>query len=435
MSSKLPIVTYRQLDAALNTKESTFPETHTAATDAADDPTEAAAMLAGLHAALETLRQADQNSGVLVSPQHKVASLLQTYLAQESANAGKVEPVPTGGREATFDEKDWLGWAKSFFVWWKRIKPHQWLNTPSNKQIPNTARLALLGDWGTGLYGAPHCARSIEKDQKGYDVLLHLGDVYYSGDKDEVLERFLALWPKPENTAWANQHNVVHRACNSNHEMYTGGHAYFNYTLAQFEQSASYFALHNDHFILAGIDTAYKEKDLQDGQVEWLADLVQGAGGRKVILFSHHQPYSWFEGGHPKITAKLGELLSNQKIFAWYWGHEHRCILYRKHPVYGLYGRCVGHSGYPSFRDKLDGATVIANGAQDTKWYRLDAKNMGPGALVLDGPNIYIPGEENKYGPNGYLTLGFDNDQLTETVHAPDGSKLYERLITEIDNA
>ena len=444
MSSNLPLVTYRQLNIAVNTNaESATEAAQGAAANVADDAVEAAAMLTGLNAALEILRQADQNLGVMVSPDHKVASLLQTFLAEESAKVGKVEPISGVGGvggvgtafEAKFDEKDWKGWVESFFTWWKKIVPHTWLDTPSDKRIPNNARLALLGDWGTGMYGAPHCAHSIEADEKGYDVLLHLGDVYYSGDKNEVEERFLNLWPKLEATSWANKESVINRACNSNHEMYTGGHSYFNKTLSKFEQSASYFALHNDHYILAGLDTAYKRKDLAEGQVEWLSELVRHAAGRRVILFSHHQPFSWFEAGHPKITAKLGELLGGQKIFAWYWGHEHRCILYQKHPAYGLYGRCVGHSGYPYFRDDLEGHVVSEEKTDGARWYRVGAKNLSPGALVLDGPNKYMKEDEvAKYGPNGYMTLDFDGERLTEVVHAADGKELYQRLITDIDH-
>jgi hypothetical protein len=50
--------------------------------------------------------------------------------------------------------------------------------------------------------------------------------------------------------------------------------------------------------------------------------------------------------------------------------------------------------------------------------------------LLLHGTNEYIPGEEEKYGPQGYLTLEFRDGTLNEIVHAADGTRLYERELT-----
>ncbi|MGH9969566.1 MAG: metallophosphoesterase family protein [Pyrinomonadaceae bacterium] len=156
--------------------------------------------------------------------------------------------------------------------------------------------------------------------------------------------------------------------------MYTGGKAYFEQTLTQFGQQASYFAFQNDHWLLVGLDSAYNDPDwkydkarLTNDQVSWLTNLVNSKGTRKLILFTHHQPVSWFDLQKGEMNNQLGWLLNEKKIFAWYWGHEHRCILYDKHPTWGFYGRCAGHSGYPYFRDKLGAATVELQKA-DMKW-------------------------------------------------------------------
>src|SRR5262249_18766700 len=208
--------------------------------------------------------------------------------------------------------------------------------------IGDNIRVAVLGDWGSGLYGAPRSAETIERDPKGYGLLLHLGDVYYAGTASEVTERFLQFWPKNPT--------AISRAINSNHEMYSGGHAYFGQTLKQFGQHASYFALQNDHWTLVGLDSAYKNPHgggLTDDQVEWLRGIVRGAGPRKIILLSHHQGFAWLEKAKSKLAEQTGEFLGNKQIFAWYWGHEHRCLLYDKHAGWDLYARCIGHSGYP----------------------------------------------------------------------------------------
>jgi hypothetical protein len=385
----------------------------------ADDPTEAARMQRDFVGALGILELAEKVPGILVSPDDRVASLLQTFLAQRAGQKGTFADVPTGGKEAQFDRNDWLGWAKSFFTWWKKLQPYPWQSNPQDHPIPNRARIGILGDWGTGLYGAPVAARSIEQDPGPYDVLVHLGDVYYSGDDDEVSERFLAYWPKRQ---------ALHRACNSNHEMYTGGKAYFGRTLPKFEQSASYFSFRNDHFVFAGLDSAYTEGDLAGDQVTWLESLAAAAGDRRVVLFSHHQPYSFFDGGHPKITTKLAGLLAQRRIFAWYWGHEHRCVLYAPHPGWGLLGRCVGHGGFPAFRDRLNefGSSAAPLG---TVWRSLPQRDGTPDGRVLDGPNPYLPGHEDRYGTHGYMTLEIDGQSLNEIVHAPDGTRLLEEQV------
>src|SRR5262249_41446364 len=154
----------------------------------------------------------------------------------------------------------------------------------------------------------------------------------------------------------------------------------------------------------AGLDTGYYEHDLAMGQAEWLEGLVAGAGGRKVILFTHHQPFSLAEKQGPKLVEKLGALLERRRIFAWYWGHEHRCVLSAPHPAWGLRGRCIGHGGYPYFRTRPAGAEP-ARQTGDFTWYRLRPRNLIPGGLLLDGPNPYVAGHEQQYGPNGYAVL------------------------------
>ena len=427
-----PIVTYRQIDEAFNKNhEAVMESAQNEALSATNDPLETAMMLASLGNALKTLEAADNGTraGVLLSTDDKVASLLQSHLAEQSAAEGRLSSLPAGGEEAKFDEKDLFRWFFSLFKWWKGIKPHAWQQAPATPDpFPggvDTVRLALLGDWGTGLYGAPVCGSSIESDATGYQLLFHLGDVYYSGDTKEVRDRFLQYWP--------TNAKAISRALNSNHEMYTGGKAYFEQTLTQFDQKASYFAFQNDHWLLVGLDSAYNDPDwrydkarLTSDQISWLTNLVNNKGSRKLILFTHHQPISWFDIQKGEMNNQLGGLLNDKKIFAWYWGHEHRCILYDKHPNWGFYGRCAGHSGYPYFRDKLGAATVEIE-KHDMKWRRMPAANLAPSGLILDGPNQYLPGEEEEYGANGYMTLEFRDDRLNEIVHAADGKPLYER--------
>jgi Calcineurin-like phosphoesterase len=366
-------------------------------------------LLREIEKALPEMQKDPEKPGVMVTSRDKTSSMLQTFLAQRAHETGKVEPAAARALEAKFDSNDILGWFGSFFTWWKKIRPHPWVaGSATPDPFPDVARVALLSDWGTGLYGAPHCAKSIQDEQVGYCMVMHLGDVYYSGDDGEMKTRFLDLWPKAKG--------AISRGLNGNHEMYTGGKAYYDAVLKQFGQPASYFALQNSDWLLACLDTAYADHDLAGDQTNWLTNLIAQAGDRKVVLFSHHQPFSLMDVQGPKLVQKLQALLTSGRIHSWYWGHEHHCVIYDPHPAWGMRGRCIGHSGFPEFR-KSDWGAAPAH----PTWRRLSQTDNSPSGSVLDGRNEYIEGHEGEYAPHGYVTLEFENEKMTEIVHQADG--------------
>lgn len=364
-------------------------------------------LLRDIENVLPQIQQEPESPGVMATTRDRTASMLQTFLAQR---AERVEVAPACALEAKFDSNDILGWFGSFFTWWKKIRPHPWIaaNTMADP-FPDFARIAVMGDWGTGLYGAPHCAQSIQGDRAGYYMVVHLGDVYYSGDDGEMQRRLLDLWPKPKG--------AIGRSLNGNHEMYTGGNAYFDVALKAFGQAASYFAIQNEYWLLAGLDTAYADHDLAGEQAAWLSNLIAAAGDRKVVLFSHHQPFSLMDHQGPKLVRKLQQHFANKRIYAWYWGHEHHCVIYDVLSEWGLRGRCIGHSGFPEFRKREWGPAPAV-----PFWLRLNGTADSPGGFVLDGRNPYIEKHEDEYVPHGYLTLEFEKDRLTEIVHQADGT-------------
>jgi hypothetical protein len=361
---------------------------------------------------------------VLVTVQDRDASMMQSRVA-EGGDGGP--PLPAGGIEAQFGEGvtggDLWGWFRSLF---DHIDEDRWhpIVRPSNDKIgtlADTGRVAMISDWGTNLYGAPVSAGSIKRTGP-YELLLHLGDIYYSGTKTEVKQRFLNVWP-----ATAAK---VSRALNGNHEMYSGGFAYFDDILPKLKQPSSYFAVQNANWLLAGLDTAHTDHGLDAQQVTWLTSVVQRAGQRKVILFSHHQPFSRLDRQGPELQAALADLLQNEAITAWYWGHEHDCIVYDRHPGFGLLGRCIGHGGIPSPRKMEVMDAPVDRRLNGVAWMRLSANADAPACLVLDGPNPLVKGEEQKFGPHGYLTLDFKGTDLVERVHLPDGTEIFAGPVT-----
>ena len=80
----------------------------------------------------------------------------------------------------------------------------------------------------------------------------------------------------------------------------------------------------------------------------------------------------------------------------------------------------------PQRRGKETSAPVDAQKG-DVAWRKLAAKpGIVPSAVILDGPNPYIKGEEKTYSPHGYVTLEFDGKKLHESCFLPDGTLVRE---------
>jgi hypothetical protein len=372
---------------------------------------------------LRNLQDATSDPGVLCAPNDQATALMQSALAERAAQRGQVEPRPDGGLEAKFDDRD--------FGWIRELIPHIRAKLGISRRaprppigdvrdtVPDECTFAVLGDWGTGLYGARPIADAV--GQAGdHDALLHLGDVYYGGTEREVQENFLDLW-RP--MAEANRRSVS-RACNSNHEMYSGGGPYFEMTLPAFGQQSPVFILENRFWTFVGLDSAYDDHDLDDVQVRLLEKIVGGLDGRKLVLLSHHQPFSLLAGGGPKLVRRLQNLLEARQIFAWYWGHEHLLALYDEHPRWGLHGRCVGHSGFPYPRPLL-GDAPRTELPQGHTFAAMPGTQDAPGARILDGANDFLGDKRERYGPNGYVRLQLDGPRLVESVMSPTGLVLH----------
>lgn len=272
-------------------------------------------------------------------PNNQVLALLQSaYDEYMEARAAE----PTAELETPFDTSDpgWLSVAfeklKELFRGKRKFIKHTSL-TSFRQDLPANAVVALFSDWGTGEPTAQRVMQQIKARNPTHAI--HLGDVYYSGTPKEVKNRFLDvidLFGPPRSAC-------KYFALNSNHEMYSGGYGYFDTTLPRFGQEASYFCLANKDWQLIGIDSGYEDHGLQDPQKEWLAAQLQQRGPKNVLL-SHHQLFSPYESVSDKrLPKKMGDLLAN--IYAWFWGHEHKCIILGDH--LGIKARCIGHAAIP----------------------------------------------------------------------------------------
>ena len=231
--------------------------------------------------------------------------------------------------------------------------------------LKSGSRIALIADWGTGTEAAFDVLTQIS-DLKP-DVLIHLGDVYYSGTPEEYKHAFL----DPVSTILRRaQPALPVFALSGNHDMYCGGTGYYQCisTLNSdpFKQKASFFCLRAEDGCcqLLAMDTGlndYSPLDvsgvithLHDEEFDWLLRRITEFSG-STILLSHHQMFSAFSrignvangvATNPHLLQFFSEADRLGNISAWFWGHEHSLGIYE--PYAGLSrGRCVGHGAVP----------------------------------------------------------------------------------------
>jgi len=266
-----------------------------------------------------------------------------------------------------FEQTD-IRWISAWFAEGIRKfrRKHKFIARPV-RQAPITLpddklRMIVFGDWGSGIPRAQKVSSRIreeldEGDKKGLQQhVVHLGDVYYAGWQYEYEKRFLKDWP----VELSKKTTIGSFTLNGNHDMYSGGHAYFEVALADprfatWQGKSSLFHLANNHWQIFGLDTSYDDADLKDDQVDW----VRGAArkGLKTMLLSHHQYCSSYEAKDVSkmLVKKIQPALKDLEVATWLWGHEHRCMTYKNVPRI-RFPRCLGHGGVPVYQfHDLDG--------------------------------------------------------------------------------
>jgi hypothetical protein len=270
--------------------------------------------------------------------------------------------------------------AKQFIEWYVASKPtyQDWTPRPEGLQfgvvryrLPADARIALIGDWGTGMPDAAAMLAALLRETTP-TAIIHLGDVYYSGTLQEAKYNFL---------------DVIDRCCSQaglpgrlptftipgNHDYYSGGLGFYQTIDAlnhgDQRQQASYFCLRSedDRWQFLGVDTGlndhvpglafepfYRAPGLVDSEVRWAQDKLQSFPGDTLML-SHHQLYSARSPLNGSLSFRppdqnkalfdaFGQYLP--KIAVWFWGHEHSLALF-KDGLFGLRkGRLLGCSAF-----------------------------------------------------------------------------------------
>jgi len=286
--------------------------------------------------------------------------------------------------------------------------------------LPAQCKIGIVGDWGTGGERAQQLMRKVAGYQP--DILLHMGDIYYSCNAAETNGYYDRC-----TVAFPDKMPRIFTLC-GNHDMYSGAAPYYA-LLTRLKQPASFFCLRNRCWQLQAMDTGYNDfdpekvdtgatwvQDIDDrddpySELVWHEDKFRTAGERKIVLLSHHQPFTLNSAIALKsaVNQRLVDQFSDffPQITLWLWGHEHNQVIYA--PFLGVRkGRCIGASAIP-----VDGMELL---------YELDEHFVGPDgkpnqpvpAMLNNDPGLKLAVDPalNLYNL-GYAILTLDNQNGT----------------------
>ncbi|MDQ2771192.1 MAG: metallophosphoesterase [Bacteroidota bacterium] len=342
-------------------------------------------------------------------------------------------------------------WAKSMITWfntykvemktprytaWKSLDDFAYRLPPTTS---GTLRVGLIGDWGTGEPSAVKVLTNLFALKP--DIIIHLGDIYYSGTRHEYDTKYHAVIEQARQAS--GQHVPVYNLP-GNHDYYSGGEGFYN-SLPLVNsttkpgtpvQEASYFALFNDYWQLQGMDTGFNDNNvlevnrdttrLKDEEVTWHQHQLDKAvaAGRKIILLSHHQLFSRYEAidddtYNQKLLANFKPYIDKQQISSWFWGHEHVAAIYK--PTLGLAkGRCIGNSAVPLFY-QTGTAYKVLQSLRGQPVTNLPDVEFDPAQFSHDG-TFYAQGfallelKADKTGTAAYYTTADPKPFYTETL-------------------
>jgi hypothetical protein len=336
-----------------------------------------------------------------------------------------------------------LGWALAlvdyFLVHLDLIHKHSFTQTGPAITITGKTSLtvAVFGDWGTGPYkdgklpASPSQLVMQQIKQAAPDINIHLGDVYYSGTHG-----LIARWGEEYRNlveCWDYVAPSGNFTLNSNHEMYDGGNGLFNVALNPHitpifkdQGGSTFFTISFGNWLIIGLDSAYNAtKMFMAGAItdDYQKKVLQeaGASGKKIMIFTHHNPVSEFgdgltyydpadEYGEGTQSSLWGDVINalGKKPDYWYWGHIHNGIVYASSAAQGICEgtacRCLGNAAIP-----------IGNAS----WFE---NNPNVDFYTRKSLNESYPGNNTLRVQNGYCILTFEEDTVTEQWYYQDGT-------------
>jgi hypothetical protein len=337
--------------------------------------------------------------------------------------------------------------------------------------------ICIAADWATATPQADYIGKKIA--QLSPDYTIHLGDTYYSGAEDELVDNFGKGGPSDPDGLWPRG-SCGSFALLGNHEMFSSGGCFLNmiadparrFGVApgpnQFAgQPAPFFCLLSERWTILALDTGYDSLQtrwykrffslhpnnvdlvIPDQQLEWLrANPHIFRPDKGIVLLAHHQYITAFgdESEFPGPAAQMKEFLGNREVL-WLWGHEHRFSMYNRYASpdgkhITAYGRCIGNGSMVDEHleiRKLDPAKALSRGLElydfrvaDT--FHFDDKPLGIGyngfaqltvradSLEITYWGAYSNGHDRRKEPSPLITESWE-------VNAASGSVVRQSIV------
>jgi hypothetical protein len=139
-----------------------------------------------------------------------------------SVGAAHFQSALSGYSTATYDpisaflSTRLLKWIPQVAKYWFH-KKHVFTDYTGHKKgtgihaIEDRVKISIAGDWGTGTDEARRVAEGMKKAEP--DFTIHLGDVYYVGDTNEVRENFLGEKTSPYTEKRAASRSMAITKC------------------------------------------------------------------------------------------------------------------------------------------------------------------------------------------------------------------------------
>ncbi len=311
--------------------------------------------------------------------------------------------------------------------------------------FPDAAQIAIIGDWGTGMNDALILLQQIAANFAP-DVLIHLGDIYYSGLPSEDTGHFSALIAQ----VWPENPPLVF-TLDGNHDRYAGAAGGYYSLISGLNQASglpqpnSYFALRNNFWQFVAMDTGYHDVNpftvntnltyLEQTEIAWHLDKIQNnglgvdtsanpSGVRGTVVLSHHQLISAAGVGdnssgqplavNPNLASPFAGVFN--LIDFWLWGHEHDLRIFAPYtmgPGQPLPpGRCIGASAVPIFTPETPSPANLV----------LPTSETGPPQVVAGtalGDNKTVFNHAYAVVSVAYASLSIDYYQVDSTNATP----------------
>lgn len=236
-------------------------------------------------------------------------------------------------------------------------------------RLPADAKVAMIGDWGTGQPDARAMLTEILRSHRP-DALIHLGDVYYSGTPFECETHVRQVFA---DAFAATGRAIPVFSLPGNHCYYARGRGFYDVILDQmnltdptWRQEASYFCLQtaDDAWQFLAMDTGQGDANpfqtylaprapaLRPSEVTWQTEKLERFAG-STILLSHHPLFTQSRriNGDGDCRWLNHHLLATfqsyfDRVAAWFWGHEHNLILFQDGLLGLAKGRLIGCAGF-----------------------------------------------------------------------------------------